>query len=56
LDYHDAFRHHHTCGTAPFSEGIDPCSGPAMVKVNACCLPGVNLGRLTITRFDGASQ
>jgi len=51
-------EHHHcrTCGVAPFSEGVDPRSGQAMVAVNVRCLPGVDLDGLTITRFDGASK
>lgn len=51
-------EHHHcrTCGTAPFSEGVDPGSGSRMVAVNVRCLPGVDLDGLTINRFDGASR
>ena len=51
-------EHHHcrTCGTAPFSEGVDPRSGSKMVAVNVRCLPGVDLDGLTINRFDGASK
>lgn len=49
-------QHHYCaqCGIAPFSEGVDPRSGQAMVAVNVRCLPGVALDGLTVTAFNGA--
>ncbi len=51
-------QHHYcrNCGIAPFSEGVDPRSGQAMVAVNVRCLPALVLDGLTITHFDGASM
>lgn len=50
--------HHHCreCGTAPYSEAVDPRSGLPMVAINVRCLPQVELGGLSITSFDGASR
>lgn len=50
-------QHHYCreCGIAPFSEGVDPRSGQAMVAVNVRCLPGLELGGLKINFYDGAS-
>lgn len=48
--------HHfcHTCGIAPFSEGVDPRSGAKTVAVNVRCLPDLDLATIAITSFDGA--
>lgn len=48
--------HHHcvTCGVAPFSEGLDPRTGQAMVAVNVRCLPALALEGLSILPFNGA--
>ena len=53
-------RHHidhhfcHTCGIAPFSEGVDPRSGAKTVAVNVRCLPDLDLATIAIAPFDGA--
>lgn len=49
--------HHfcHTCGIAPFSEGVDPRSGAKTAAVNVRCLPDVDLAAIRIKPFDGAS-
>ena len=49
-------RHHFcpTCGCAPSGEGADP-SGKPMAAVNMRCLEGVDLAKLTIVPFEGAS-
>lgn len=53
---HHAIRHQfcRTCGCAPFGEGTGP-DGKAMVAVNLRCAEGVDLDRLEIKPFDGAS-
>ena len=43
-----------TCGTAPFSEGVDPKGNP-MVSINVRCLDNIDLATLKITPFDGKS-
>jgi hypothetical protein len=43
-----------TCGCAPFNQGEGP-KGP-MVSVNLRCVEGIDLGKLTIKPFDGASR
>jgi hypothetical protein len=43
-----------TCGAAPFNEGEGP-NGP-MVSVNLRCVEGIDLDKLTIKDFDGASK
>ncbi len=49
--------HHfcHTCGIAPFSEGVDPRSGAKVAAVNVRCLPDLDLATIAIKPFDGAS-
>ena len=42
-----------TCGTAPYSRGINP-QGEPTVAINVRCLPALDLAALTITAFDGA--
>ncbi len=42
------------CGCAPFGEGTGP-DGKTMVAINLRCADGVDLSRLKITHFDGAS-
>lgn len=42
------------CGCAPFGEGTAP-DGTAMVTVNLRCADGVDLAKIRISRFDGAS-
>lgn len=51
-----AIDHHFcpVCGIAPFSEGVNPATGEAMVAVNVRCLPDVDLDALTIKPVDGA--
>lgn len=44
-----------TCGCAPFAEGTGP-DGVAMVEINLRCVPDVDLAKLEITEFDGASM
>ncbi len=44
-----------TCGIAPFSEGSGR-DGVAMVAVNIRCLEGLDLAKVTITPYDGASK
>lgn len=48
--------HHfcHTCGIAPFSEGVDPGSGAKVAAVNVRCLPDLDLATIAIKPFDGA--
>ena len=43
-----------TCGCAPFGEGTGP-DGRAVVAINLRCAEGLDLSKLTITEFDGAS-
>jgi hypothetical protein len=43
-----------TCGCAAFCEGETP-DGKAMVSVNLRCAEGIDLGKLEIVPFDGAS-
>jgi hypothetical protein len=43
-----------TCGCAPFAEGTGP-DGRAMVVINLRCAEGIDLSRIKITPFDGAS-
>jgi hypothetical protein len=52
-----AIDHHFCpdCGIAPFSEGKGR-DGKAMTMVNVRCLDGVDLSKLKITTFDGASH
>lgn len=42
------------CGTQAFAYGSNP-DGSAMVAVNLRCVPGIDLGGLTLQEFDGAS-
>jgi hypothetical protein len=42
------------CGCAPFSEGVGP-DGQAMVAINLRCVEGIDLSKIRITPFDGAS-
>lgn len=44
-----------TCGCAPFGEGTGP-DGRPMVAVNLRCAEGVDLAKLAITDYDGASR
>lgn len=43
------------CGCAPFGEGTGP-DGKMMVAVNLRCAEGVDLSKLKIDHFDGASM
>lgn len=43
-----------SCGCAPFGEGTGP-DGKAMVAINLRCAEDVDLSKITITPFDGAS-
>ena len=43
-----------TCGCAPFAEETGP-DGEAMVVINLRCAEDVDLSRIKITPFDGAS-
>lgn len=43
-----------TCGCAPFGDGTAP-DGAAMVAVNLRCAEDIDLERIRIVRFDGAS-
>lgn len=51
-----AIDHHFcpACGISPFSEGKG-ADGATMTMVNVRCLPDVDLARLKVTSFDGAS-
>jgi hypothetical protein len=51
-----AIRHQfcRTCGCAPFGEATAP-DGTAMVAVNLRCAEELDLGRLRIASFGGAS-
>lgn len=44
-----------SCGIAPFSEGIHPKTGAAIVAINVRCLADVDLGSLKVKQVDGAS-
>ena len=52
-----ALQHHFCphCGIAPFSEGADPRSGQKMAAVNLRCLPDVDLSKVQVQSYDGAS-
>lgn len=43
-----------TCGIAPFSDGVHPKTGEAIVAINLRCLPELDLASLTIKQVDGA--
>ena len=43
-----------TCGCAPFAEGTGP-DGKAMVAVNLRCADDLDLAKIRVTQFDGAS-
>jgi hypothetical protein len=43
-----------TCGCAPFAEGVG-ADGAAMVAINLRCADGVDLTKVRIVPFDGAS-
>lgn len=49
-------RHHfcEVCGCAPFSEGTGP-DGQPMVAINLRCVEGLDLSKIKIMPFDGAS-
>jgi hypothetical protein len=52
-----AIQHHFctTCGIAPYSEGENP-DGSAMACINVRCLDDVDLSKLKIVPYDGASH
>lgn len=54
---HHHIAHHHcpACGTAPFSEAVDPRSGQLMAAVNLRCVPAIDLAALQVKHVDGAS-
>ena len=43
-----------TCGCAPFAEGTTP-DGSAMVALNLRCADQIDLSKITVKTFDGAS-
>lgn len=43
-----------TCGTEPFAYGANP-DGSLVRAVNLRCVPSIDLGKLTLQEFDGAS-
>src|SRR5262249_14991257 len=43
-----------TCGTEPFAYGAMP-NGTPMAAVNLRCVPAVDLDKLTLQPYDGAS-
>ena len=50
--------HHHfcsNCGISPFSESADSAAKMSAM-VNARCLDGVDLTKLEVTQYDGASH
>jgi hypothetical protein len=44
-----------TCGAAPFAEGTGP-GGQPMTEINLRCADDLDLSRLKIVPFDGASR
>jgi hypothetical protein len=54
---HHIIRHQFckTCGCAPFAEGNGP-DGKPMVALNLRCADGIDLDKLEIVQFDGASR
>jgi|SRR5579872_69033 len=44
-----------TCGVTSFARGRRP-DGTPMVAINTRCLEGVDVQKLTVTHFDGASM
>jgi hypothetical protein len=44
-----------TCGVTSFARGQKPDGSPT-VAINTRCLDGVNLEKLSVTAFDGASR
>ena len=44
-----------TCGVSPFSEATAP-DGTEMAAINVRCVPEIDLTRLTVTQYDGASR
>jgi hypothetical protein len=53
---HHVVRHQFckTCGCAPFGEGVAP-DGTAMVAINLRCVEDLDLSKVRISPFDGAS-
>ena len=49
-------QHHFckVCGCSPFSEGLGP-NGPA-VAINLRCVEGIDLAKIRIAPYDGASR
>lgn len=43
-----------TCGCAPFAEGTSP-DGRAMIAINLRCAEDVDLTKIKVMEFDGAS-
>ena len=50
-------QHHfcRNCGIAPYSEGTNP-NGQPMAAINARCVEGLDLAKLKVLPFDGASK
>ena len=44
-----------TCGCAPFAEGTGPNDQP-MVEINLRCAEDIDLGKLKLVPYDGASR
>jgi hypothetical protein len=43
------------CGTAPYSEAINPKSGEPTAAINLRCVEGIDLKSIPVKEFDGRS-
>jgi hypothetical protein len=52
-----AIRHRFcaTCGIHPFAEATNPKTGAPTAAINVRCLEGVDLDKLKVVQYDGAS-
>ena len=44
-----------TCGIHPFAEAVHPKTGVPTAAINIRCLDGVDIDKVRVTHFDGAS-
>ena len=44
-----------TCGIHPFGEAVNPKTGAPTAAINIRCLEGVDIDKVKVVHFDGAS-
>ena len=44
------------CGIHPYAEAVHPKTGVPTAAINIRCLDGVDLDKVKVTHFDGASM